>query len=48
MASSFIGLLFDVNTPQETVLRASGPSLLKAVPGRVGPTLAALSPGKTE
>lgn len=43
MASSFIGLLFDVDTPQETVLRASGPSLLPRIPGRVGPTLSALT-----
>ena len=43
MASSFIGLLFDVNTPAETVLKLSGPSLLRRIPGRVGPTLSVLA-----
>jgi hypothetical protein len=48
MSNAFIGLLFDTKVPQETVLRRSGPSLLKAVPGKAGPTLASLAPGKQE
>ncbi len=42
MSNAFIGLLFDVTTPAETILHASGVSLSKAVPGQGGPTLAAL------
>ena len=43
MSNAFIGLLFPTSTPQATVLKRSGPSLLKPVPGVAGPTLAALA-----
>jgi hypothetical protein len=43
MSGPFIGLIFDVKTPPETILRRSGPSLLRPVPGQAGPTLAAVS-----
>lgn len=46
MSNAFIGLLFDVTTPADTVLRKSGPSLLKPVSGKAGPTLAALESPK--
>ena len=47
MSGPFIGLIFDVKTPPETILRRSGPSLLRPVPGQAGPTLATVSmPGK--
>jgi len=41
MSNAFIGVLFDVTTPADTVLHTSGPSLLK--PGKAGPTLSALA-----
>ena len=40
MSNCFIGLLFDVNTDPDTVLFASGPSLLPRT--KAGPTLSAL------
>jgi hypothetical protein len=40
MSNAFIGLIVDVKTPVETLLRPSGPSLLPR--GKFGPTLAAL------
>jgi hypothetical protein len=43
MSGPFIGLIFDVNTPPETLLKRSGPSLLKPVAGQAGPTLATLT-----
>lgn len=43
MSGPFIGLIFDVKTPPETILRRSGPSLLKPVAGQAGPTLATVS-----
>jgi mono/diheme cytochrome c family protein len=43
MSGPFIGLILDVKTPPETVLKRSGPSLLKPVPGQAGPTLATVS-----
>lgn len=43
MSNAFIGILFDVTTPADTVLHRSGPSLLSPVTGRAGPTLAALA-----
>jgi hypothetical protein len=48
MSNAFLGLLFDTSTPQETVLRRSGPSLLRPVPGQAGPTLASLASLKSE
>jgi hypothetical protein len=46
MSNAFIGLLFDVKTPADSVLVKSGPSLLKPVSGQAGPTLAALQSHK--
>jgi hypothetical protein len=37
MSNAFLGLIFDVKIPPETVLHPSGPSLLSA--GKFGPTL---------
>ncbi len=39
MSNAFIGILFPVTTPAETVLKRSGPSLLPRVLGKAGPTL---------
>jgi mono/diheme cytochrome c family protein len=43
MSNAFIGILFPRLTPQQSVLKSSGPSLLKPVPGQAGPTLATLA-----
>jgi hypothetical protein len=43
MSNAFLGLLMPRSTPQESLLRRSGPSLLPRVPGVAGPTLAALA-----
>jgi len=42
MSNAFIGLLFDVTTPAESILHTSGVSLQRAVAGQAGPTLASL------
>jgi hypothetical protein len=43
MSAAFIGILIpDLKTDLRTVFKASGPSLLPAVPGRSGPTLTAV------
>jgi hypothetical protein len=39
MSNAFIGILFDVTTPADTVLKKTGPSLLKRPVGVGGPTL---------
>ena len=46
MSNAFIGLLFDVTTPADSVLKKSGVSNLKPVSGRPGPTLASLAPAR--
>jgi len=47
MSNCFIGMTINLNDDAAKVYRASGPSLLKPVPGVAGPTLAALdSPAK--
>ena len=43
MSGPFVGLIFDVKTPPETLLKRSGPSLLQPVAGQAGPTLATLT-----
>jgi len=43
MSNAFIGLLFPTSTPQATVLKRSGPSLLPRLPGQAGPTLATIA-----
>jgi len=43
MSSAFIGILFPRVTAQQSVLKSSGPSLLRPVPGQAGPTLATLA-----
>jgi hypothetical protein len=42
MSGAFIGLLFPTSVQPEQMLKKSGPSLLKPVPGKAGPTLAAM------
>jgi hypothetical protein len=48
MSNAFIGLLFDTKTPQASVLKRSGPSLLNPVSGKAGPTLAGVAYLKQE
>jgi hypothetical protein len=48
MSGPWIGLIFDNNTPVETVIKRSGPSLLKMVPGKAGPTLASITASGTK
>lgn len=44
MSQAFLGVVFDLNVPPERVLRPSGPSLRRPVPGEAGPTLNSLNP----
>jgi hypothetical protein len=46
MSNAFIGLLFDVTTPADTVLKKSGVSNIRPVSGKPGPTLASLAPAR--
>ena len=43
MSAAFIGVIMDVKGDPQKVFKASGPSLLPAVPGRAGPTLSLLA-----
>jgi hypothetical protein len=42
MSTVFLGLLIDINTVPKTMFKPSGPSLLKPVPGKAGPTLSSV------
>jgi len=46
MSNAFIGIVFDTKIRPEAVLRRSGPSNLRPVPGQAGPTLSALASAK--
>ena len=46
MSNAFIGIVFDNKIPAETVLRRTGPSLLRPVPGQAGPTLSTVASAK--
>jgi hypothetical protein len=42
MSSAWVGVLFPINTKPWEVFKRSGPSLLKPLPGKAGPTISAV------